>query len=66
MRTSTDRRGGLSAVLGWDPTLPVKDANGNYNLMSPNGVGLVNPIAVRRESDVNLTRNSFDANLNVT
>ena len=66
VRTSTDRRGGLSAVLGWDPTLPVKDANGNYNLMSPNGVGLVNPIAVRRESDVNLTRNSFDANLNVT
>lgn len=64
--TSTDRRGGLTSVLGWDPTLPVTDANGNYNLMSPYGVGLVNPIAVRRESDRNLTRNSISANLNIS
>jgi len=61
-RTSTDKRGGISAVLGWDPTLPVLDANGNYNLMSTNAVGLVNPIAVREQSDVNYTRNNFDAN----
>ncbi|WP_291864872.1 TonB-dependent receptor [Maribacter sp.] len=65
-RTSTDVRGGITAVLGWDPTLPVKNVNGNYNLMSPNGVGLVNPIAVRRESDVNVTTNSFNANLNLS
>lgn len=65
-RTSSDVRGGITAMLGWDPTLPVRDANGNYNLMSPNGVGLVNPIAVRRESDINLTRNNINVNLNVT
>ena len=60
-RTSTDRRGGLTAVLGWDPTTPLRDANGNYNLTSTNAVGLVNPIAVREQSDVNLTKNNFDA-----
>ncbi|PCH76842.1 MAG: SusC/RagA family TonB-linked outer membrane protein [Flavobacteriaceae bacterium] len=62
-RTSSDRRGGLTAVLGWDPTTPLRDANGNYNLTSTNAVGLVNPIAVREQSDAKLTKNNFDANL---
>ncbi len=61
-RTSSDRRAGLTAVLGWDPTTPLRDKNGNYNLTSTNAVGLVNPIAVREQSDVNLTKNNLDAN----
>ncbi|GAA4304592.1 TonB-dependent receptor [Aestuariibaculum suncheonense] len=64
--SSPDDRAGIIAVLGWDPTLPVKGADGNYNLSSPNGSGLINPIAERLESEANGTINSLNANLNLS
>jgi TonB-linked SusC/RagA family outer membrane protein len=63
-RTSSDRRAGIAAVVGWDPTTPVLDENGRYNLMSPYATNLINPVAVRRESDRNATINRVNANLN--
>jgi TonB-linked SusC/RagA family outer membrane protein len=64
--SSVDNRGGIVAILGWDPTLPIIDSNGNYNLSSANGSGLINPIAVRRESDANTTINRATANLTLS
>jgi len=64
--SSPDDRAGIIAVLGWDPTLPLKDIDGNYNLISSNGSGLINPIAERLESQANGTINSVNANVNLS
>ena len=65
-RTSTDKRGGILSVLGWDPTLPVVNADGSYNLQSTFGQNLVNPVAVQRESEMNTGRWKLNANLNLS
>ncbi len=66
--TGTGRyfHGGVTALLGWDPTLPIRDTEGNYNLTSVNGSGLINPIAERRESESYQTTNSVNANVNLS
>ena len=64
--TSPDVRGGVTTLLGWDPTLPIRDADGNYNLSSVNGSGLINPIAQRLESESYNTTNSINANINLS
>ncbi|MEP3390415.1 MAG: SusC/RagA family TonB-linked outer membrane protein, partial [Reichenbachiella sp.] len=65
-RGSSDVRGGVTNVLSFDPSLSVRDVDGNYNLTSDNGSILVNPIAVQNESDANLIEDRFNANLNVS
>ncbi|MEM9647904.1 MAG: TonB-dependent receptor [Bacteroidota bacterium] len=64
--TSTDERGGVTALLNFDPTLPLRDADGNFSLSSIHGTGLVNPYAVRAERFSDLIENSFNANLNLS
>ncbi|TKG93003.1 TonB-dependent receptor [Puteibacter caeruleilacunae] len=64
-RASTDMRGGVVSVLGWDPTLPVKNADGSYNLQSTYGQTLVNPIAVQKESEYESGQWKLNANLNL-
>lgn len=63
--SSPDERAGIVAVLGWDPTLPLRDENGNYNLLSSNGSGLINPIAERMESDLNASIGNINSNINL-
>jgi TonB-linked SusC/RagA family outer membrane protein len=65
-RTSTDLRGGVTSVLGWDPTIPIKGANGLYNLQSSFGQTLINPIAVQRESQMETSTWKLNANLNLS
>lgn len=65
-RTAPDVRGGVTTLLGWDPTLPIRDSEGNYNLTSVNGSGLINPIAQRLESESYTTTNSINANINLS
>ncbi|GAB3652135.1 TonB-dependent receptor [Echinicola sediminis] len=64
--SSPDERAGIVAVLGWDPTLPLRDENGNYNLLSTNGSGLINPIAQRLESQAQSTIGTVNTNLNLS
>lgn len=64
--SSPDHRAGIVALLGWDPTLPLRDDQGNYNLISSNGSGLINPIAQRLESDARGTANTANANINLS
>ncbi|AWW28800.1 hypothetical protein DN752_00880 [Echinicola strongylocentroti] len=64
--SSSDTRAGIIAVLGWDPTLPIMDENGNYNLLSSNGSGLINPVAERLESELNATTGIINSNFNVS
>ncbi|MEN8187092.1 MAG: TonB-dependent receptor [Bacteroidota bacterium] len=63
---SSDTRGGIVNVLSFDPTLPVRNANGDYNLQSNYGSILVNPIAVQKERDGNLVEDRLNTNLNVS
>jgi TonB-linked SusC/RagA family outer membrane protein len=35
----------LASAIQWDPTVPVKDSNGNYNLFSQYGTSFINPVA---------------------
>lgn len=65
-RTAPDLRGGVTTLLGWDPTLPIRDAEGNYNLISVNGSGLINPIAQREQSESYGTTNSVNANITLS
>ncbi|HDZ13996.1 MAG TPA: TonB-dependent receptor, partial [Pricia sp.] len=65
-RTSPDVRAGITSILGWDPTLPIRNSEGDYNLTSVNGNGLTNPIAQRRESESYQTTNSINANINLS
>lgn len=65
-RASTDRRAGIAAVIGWDPTTPVRNEDGLYNLTSVFATSLINPVAVRNESDVNTTVSTINTSLNLT
>lgn len=63
--TSTDQRGGVTGILNFDPTLPLRDADGNFTRSSIHGSGLVNPYAVQAERYGDLIDNRFNANLNL-
>ncbi len=66
-RASSDTRGGIAAILGWDPTIPVRNPDGTYyQLQSSFGNILVNPIAVQTEKDNNSIQDRFNANLNIS
>ncbi|NCT10941.1 MAG: SusC/RagA family TonB-linked outer membrane protein [Flavobacteriia bacterium] len=65
-RSSSDLRGGILGVLAFNPALPVRDADGNYNLQSSYGSILVNPIAVMNERDGNLVEDRLNATLNMS
>lgn len=56
----------LKAVT-WDPTTPIYDANGNYNLRSIKGIGSLNdnPVFVLNESDFRRYNNRTSATLNL-
>lgn len=64
-RGTRDSRGGINNVLSFDPSLAVRDEDGNYNYQSGDGSILVNPIAVQNESDGNLVEDRYNANLNI-
>ncbi|WP_343330791.1 TonB-dependent receptor [Polaribacter staleyi] len=52
----------------WDPTTPIYNENGEYNLFSLYGVasGTYNPIADMRESDLQNVRDRIDLNFNAS
>ncbi|MFH6767500.1 TonB-dependent receptor [Gaetbulibacter aquiaggeris] len=64
--TSTDQRGGVTGILNFDPTLPLRDVDGNFTKSSIYGSGLVNPYAVQFERYGDLIDNRFNANLNLS
>ncbi|NIJ46522.1 TonB-linked SusC/RagA family outer membrane protein [Wenyingzhuangia heitensis] len=57
----------LLKALTWDPTTPVYDANGNYNLRSIKGIGSLNdnPVFVLKESDFRKRSNIVNSTLNL-
>ncbi|WPR73025.1 TonB-dependent receptor [Flavobacterium sp. NG2] len=57
----------LLKAVTWDPTTPVYDANGNYNLRSIRGIGSLNdnPVFLMNETDLNDFRNRVSGNLNL-
>lgn len=66
-RASSDARGGIAAILGWDPTIPIRNPDGTYyQLQSSFGNILVNPVAVQTERDNNSIQDRFNANLNIS
>ncbi len=64
-RASGDARGGILGILGWDPSIPFRNADGTYNLESSGGSILVNPLAVQIERDNNNISDRFNANLDL-
>ena len=65
-RGAQDVRGGVQAVLGWNPAVNYINQDGTYNLQSPYGSILMNPIAVQRERDGNDVTNNVNTNLNLS
>ena len=66
-RASSDNRGGVLSILTYDPTYPVRNADGTYNqLQSSYGSILVNPIAVITEKNNNNINDRFNINLNLS
>lgn len=65
-RGAQDVRGGVQAVLGWNPAVNYINQDGTYNLQSPYGSILMNPIAVQKERDGNDVTNSINTNLNLS
>lgn len=65
IRSSPDARGGIVGIVGWDPTIPVKDSDGNYNFLG-GGSSLINPIAQRLESEDYFTTPAVHTNLNLS
>ena len=65
-RAAQDIRGGVIGILSWNPAVNYINQDGTYNLISPNGSILVNPIAVQRETERNLIQDRFNANLNLS
>ncbi|MBJ7883000.1 SusC/RagA family TonB-linked outer membrane protein [Gelidibacter salicanalis] len=65
-RGAQDVRGGVQAVLGWNPAVNFINPDGSYNIESNLGSILRNPIAVQRERDGNDVVNSLNANLNLS
>ena len=59
-RGAQDVRGGVQAVLGWNPAVNYINQDGTYNLQSPYGSILLNPIAVQKERDGNDVTNSIN------
>lgn len=65
-RGAQDVRGGVQAILGWNPAVNYINPDGTYNLQTNSGSILVNPIAVQRERDGNDVTNSLNTNLNLS
>ncbi|WP_185967789.1 SusC/RagA family TonB-linked outer membrane protein [Formosa sediminum] len=65
-RGSQDPRGGVQAVLGWNPAVNYINEDGTYNLTSDYGSIMLNPIAVQKERDGNDVTKSFNTNLNLS
>jgi TonB-linked SusC/RagA family outer membrane protein len=65
-RGAQDVRGGVQAILGWNPAVNYINPDGTYNIESNFGSILRNPIAVQRERDGNDITNSLNANLNLS
>ena len=61
-----DSRGGVQAVLGWNPAVNYVNSDGTYNLTSDYGSIMLNPIAVQKERDGNDVTKSFNSNLNLS
>lgn len=57
----------VAKALTWDPTTPIFDANGNYNLRSIKGIGSLNDNVVRtlNESDARIIDERLSSALNV-
>lgn len=57
----------MAKALTWDPTTPIFDADGNYNLRSNKGIASLNdnPVRTLTESDAQLVREQLQAALNV-
>ncbi|GAL82063.1 TonB family protein / TonB-dependent receptor [Algibacter lectus] len=64
--TSSDERGGITSIVTFNPTLPLRDEDGNFTKSSVYGSLLVNPYAVRHERFGDLIDNRFSANLNLS
>ncbi len=65
-RGAQDVRGGVQAILGWNPAVNYINPDGSYNLQSTFGSILMNPIAVQRERDGNDVTNNINTNLNLS
>lgn len=65
-RGAQDVRGGVQAILGWNPAVNYINPDGTYNLESNFGSIMMNPIAVQRERDGNDITNSLNTNLNLS
>lgn len=62
-RGAQDVRGGVQAILGWNPAVNYINPDGTYNLQNSYGSILVNPIAVQKERDGNDVTNNLNTNL---
>jgi TonB-linked SusC/RagA family outer membrane protein len=58
----------IMKALTWDPTTPIYDSNGLYNLRSVKGIGSLNdnPLFVLNESDFRRFNNRFNATFNLS
>ncbi|OEK08807.1 hypothetical protein A8C32_00595 [Flavivirga aquatica] len=66
-RSSSDSRGGILGILGWNPSIPIRNPDGTYyQLQSTSGSNIVNPIAVQSERDNNQIQDRFNINLNLS
>lgn len=65
-RGAQDVRGGVQAVLGWNPAINYINPDGSYNLQSGFGSIMLNPIAVQNERNGNDIVNNFNTNLNLS
>lgn len=62
-RAAQDVRGGVQAMLGWNPAVNYMNPDGSYNLQSSYGSILVNPIVVQKERNGNDVVNNLNTNL---
>lgn len=65
-RGAQDVRGGVQAILGWNPALNYINADGTYNLQSTFGSIMINPIVVQKERNGSDITNNFNTNLNLS
>ena len=57
---------GLTNLITFNPAVPVRGDDGEYNLLSEFGSIGINPIAFQETADGKITENRFNANLNIS